>query len=40
MGDYSIFADCLDGSNRGVRLDWYMAEGGNPNGWRFKTVTF
>lgn len=24
MGGNSIYADCLDGSERGVRLDWYM----------------
>ena len=35
MGGYSIFACCLDiTSDRGVRLDWYMAEEGNPNGWK------
>lgn len=22
----SIFADCLDGSDNGVRLDWYMSD--------------
>ena len=34
MGDYSIFAYCLDkASDQGVRLDWYMAEEGNANGW-------
>ena len=26
MGGNSIFADCLDGSDRGVRLDWYLGE--------------
>jgi hypothetical protein len=24
----SIFADCLDGIDNGVRLDWYLHEGG------------
>ncbi len=34
MGGYSIFAYCLDvTSDQGVRLDWYMAEEGNTNGW-------
>ena len=31
----SIFAYCLDvTSDQGVRLDWYMAEEGNPGGWK------
>ena len=30
----SIFACCLDGTDQGVRLDWYMAEEGNPGGWK------
>jgi hypothetical protein len=34
MGGYSIFADCLDGNDQGVRLDWYMAEEGNTGGWK------
>ena len=35
MGGYSIFACCLDKtSDQGVRLDWYMAEEGNPGGWK------
>lgn len=35
MGGYSIFAYCLDKtSDQGVRLDWYMAEEGNPGGWK------
>ena len=35
MGGYSIFAYCLDKcSDQGVRLDWYMAEEGTPNGWK------
>ena len=32
---YSIFAYCLDPtSDQGVRLDWCMAEEGNPGGWK------
>lgn len=31
---YSIFADCLDGTDQGVRLEWYMAEEGNAGGWK------
>lgn len=27
---YSIFGDCLDGSDLGVRLDWYMRDPKNP----------
>lgn len=27
----SIFADCLDGKDLGVRLDWYM---GGKDGWK------
>lgn len=35
MGGYSIFAYCLDKtSDQGVRLDWYMAEEGNLDGWK------
>ena len=35
MGGYSIFAYCLDKtSDQGVRLDWYMAEEGDPGGWK------
>lgn len=33
MGGYSIFADCLDGSDYGVRLEWYMKEEGVKDGW-------
>ncbi len=33
MGSHSIFAYCLDSTDQGVRLDWYMAEEGNPDGW-------
>ena len=34
MFSNSIFAYCLDKtSDQGVRLDWYMAEEGNPDGW-------
>lgn len=31
---YSIFSDCLDGTDPGVRLEWYMAEEGNKDGWK------
>lgn len=34
MGVYSIFVCCPDGSDRGVHLDWYMAEEWNANGWK------
>jgi hypothetical protein len=34
MGGYSIFADCLDGGDQGIRLDWYMTEEGNTDGWK------
>lgn len=35
VGSRSIFAYCLDKtSDQGVRLDWYMAEEGNPGGWK------
>lgn len=34
LGGYSIFAYCLDGTDQGVRLDWYMSEEGNPSGWK------
>lgn len=27
---YSIFGDCLDGKDLGVRLDWYMRADENP----------
>ncbi len=30
----SIFAYCLDGTDQGVRLDWYMEEEGNKDGWK------
>ncbi|MDE7245417.1 MAG: hypothetical protein K2O18_15785 [Oscillospiraceae bacterium] len=30
----SIFACCLDETDQGVRLDWYMAEEGNKDGWK------
>ena len=29
----SLRGDCLDGSDRGVRLDAYMRDFGNKNGW-------
>ena len=31
MCSNSIFGNCLDGKDTGVRLDWYIH---NPNGWR------
>ena len=35
MFSNSIFAWCLDKtSDQGVRLDWYMADEGNANGWK------
>lgn len=35
MGGYSIYANSLDGSDRGVRLEGYMAEEGNgERGWK------
>ena len=34
MGGYSIFGNCLDGTDQGVRLDWYMAEERDINGWK------
>lgn len=34
MGGYSIFANCLDGTDQHVRLEWYMVEEGNPGGWK------
>lgn len=35
LGGYSIFAYCLDPtSDQGVRLDWYMADEGNDDGWK------
>lgn len=34
MFSNSIFACCLDGTDQGVRLDWYMAEEGNKDGWK------
>ena len=36
-GGYSIFGDSLDGSDRGVRLDYYMAdERGGKDGWKIE----
>lgn len=35
MGGYSIFGTSLDGTDKGVRLDWYMAEEkGGKDGWK------
>lgn len=37
MGGYSIFGDCMDGSEHGVRLDLYMAEErGGKDGWQIE----
>lgn len=33
MSSNSIFGSALDGSDNGVRLDLYMKDTGNPNGW-------
>lgn len=36
-GGYSIFSVALDGSDAGVRLDWYMAdEHGGDHGWKIE----
>lgn len=37
MGGYSIFASCLDGTDQGVRLEWYMEQEGNKGGWKVET---
>lgn len=34
MGGYSIFASSLDGSDVGVRLEQYLEDEGNKDGWR------
>ena len=34
MGGYSIFGNCLDGTDQSVRLDYYMAEERDINGWK------
>lgn len=34
MGGYSIFANSLDGSDPGVRLERYLEDEGNPGGWK------
>lgn len=36
MGGYSIFGDCLDGTDQGVRLDWYIAEEGRGGSWNIQ----
>ena len=33
MGGYSIFGYCLDGTDQGVRLDYYIAGARNISGW-------
>ena len=35
---YSIFADCLDGHDLGVRIDWYMRDTENP--WKVEYCYF
>lgn len=30
----SLYASCLDGTDQGVRLDWYMEYYGNKDGWK------
>ena len=38
MNGYSIYAYCLDRtSDQGVRLDWYMADEGNTDGWKVES---
>ena len=34
MGGYSIFGYCLDGTDQGVRLDYYMADERDKDGWK------
>lgn len=34
MFSRSIFAYCLDGTDQGIRLDWYMEDEGNKGGWK------
>lgn len=34
MSSYSVFASCLDGTDQGVRLEWYMEAHGNTGGWK------
>lgn len=35
MGGYSIFASCLDGTDRSIRLERYMTEeAGGKKGWK------
>lgn len=29
----SLIGSCMDGSDQGVRLDWYMEDFGNKGGW-------
>ena len=38
MNGSSIYAYCLDRtSDQGVRLDWYMADEGNTDGWKVES---
>lgn len=30
----SLFASCLDGTDQGIRIDWYMEYYGNKDGWK------
>jgi len=36
MGGYSIFGYCLDGTDQGLRLDWYIAEEGRGGTWKIQ----
>lgn len=38
MGGYSIFAGSLDGSDPCVRLEQYLEDEGNKNGWKVEYV--
>ena len=39
MGGYSIFGSCLDGTDKGVRLEQYMREeNGGSNGWEIEKI--
>lgn len=34
MGGFSLYGNCLDGTDLGVRLERYMEAYGNDNGWK------
>ena len=34
MGGYSIFSNSLDGTDKGVRLEYYLEDEGNKDGWK------